>query len=88
MNECTGPVVPRHTRSLPSRVARDNRTLGWIVDWPLIYRDACALRALVPDRHAVAFDRSPDGGLVYAFVWAPGVAVAEPSIAGDRHVAG
>jgi SAM-dependent methyltransferase len=65
-----------------SRIVKD-----WIVDWPLIYRDASALRELVPDGHAFAFDHSPDGGLVYALVWATGVAVAQPSISGGRHVA-
>jgi SAM-dependent methyltransferase len=58
----------------------------WIVDWPLIYRDTSALRELVPDRHAVAFDRSPDGGLVYALVWAPGAAAAQAPTSAGRHV--
>ena len=60
-----------------SRIVKD-----WIVGWPLIYRDASALRELVPDGHAVAFDRSPDGGLVYALVWAPGRRHPAPDLGG------
>lgn len=58
----------------PSRIVKD-----WVVDWPLVYRDCSALRALVPDTYSVCFDRSPDGGLVYALIGAPtAVGTARP----------
>ena len=50
----------------PSRIVKD-----WVVDSPLVYRDCSALRALVPETYSVCFDRSPDGGLVYALIRAP-----------------
>ncbi len=40
----------------------------WVVNWPLVYRDADAIRELVPGGHEVSFERSPDGGLVYALI--------------------
>jgi len=49
----------------PSRIVKN-----WVVDWPLVYRDCSALRGLVPDRHSIRFDCSPDGGLVYALIGA------------------
>lgn len=39
-----------------SRLVKD-----WILEWPLIYRHVSTLRGLVTERHAIGFDRSPDG---------------------------
>jgi SAM-dependent methyltransferase len=66
----------------PSRIVKD-----WVVDWPLIYRDCSALRALVPDSHSVWFDRSSDGGLVYALIGAPTAAPHRRSAENGHHVA-
>jgi SAM-dependent methyltransferase len=66
----------------PSRIVKD-----WVVDWPLVYRDCSALRALVPDTYPVCFDRSPDGGLVYALIEAPNTTEAGRSAEEDHHVA-
>ena len=48
-----------------SRVVKD-----WVSDWQLVYRDADDLRGLFPTDCHVSTEKSPDGGLVYA--WAPG----------------
>jgi hypothetical protein len=40
----------------------------WVVDWPLVYRDADAIRELAPAGQPVSLERSPDGGLVYALI--------------------
>jgi hypothetical protein len=58
------------------------------VDWPLVYRDCSALRALVPDTYSVCFDRSPDGGLVYALIGAPTASLTRCSAEENGHVAG
>jgi extracellular factor (EF) 3-hydroxypalmitic acid methyl ester biosynthesis protein len=47
-----------------SRLVKD-----WISDWRLIYRTEHDLSALFPRPGAVALERSPDGGLVYASTW-------------------
>lgn len=60
----------------------------WLVDWALIYRDASALRALVPDAHAVSFDSSPDGGLVYALISTPPAGSTSSSGCEARRVSG
>jgi extracellular factor (EF) 3-hydroxypalmitic acid methyl ester biosynthesis protein len=44
-----------------SRLVKDH-----ISDWPLIYRTERDVAALFPHPGAVALERSPDGGLIYA----------------------
>lgn len=66
----------------PSRIVKD-----WVVDWPLVYRDCSAIRELAPARHSVWFDRSPDGGLVYAVLGAPIETVPRRSCGEDHDVA-
>lgn len=56
----------------------------WVVDWALIYRGACAIRSLVPDGHSVSFDRSPDGGLVYALIESPVTSHSDGAANGSR----
>ena len=47
-----------------SRLVKDH-----ISDWPLIYRTEQDLASLFPHPGAVALERSPDGGLIYASAW-------------------
>ncbi|MGO9890467.1 MAG: class I SAM-dependent methyltransferase [Solirubrobacteraceae bacterium] len=54
-----------------SRIVKD-----WVIDWRHVYRGVLALRDLVPHEHSVAFDRSPDGGLLHALVSVRGPSLA------------
>lgn len=63
-----------------SRIVKD-----WIVRSPLNYRSVSALRELLPSRHPVGFDRSPDGGLLHALVSVRrGATVKNPSAGRPR----
>lgn len=75
-------AVCNFARQDPSRIVKD-----WVVDWQLVYRDRSALRALVPEGHSVWFDRSSDGGLVYALIGMPTAALHRRSAGNGNHVA-
>ena len=66
-----------------SRIVKD-----WVGDWPLIYRDTCALRELVPEGHAVAlrpFSRRRTR--VRPRLGSRPVAVLRSSVSAGQHVA-